>query len=100
MSKRLYGSLDLTRLIEKAKEGHSAFRKAESNGHIYVNINQWINDEKDAKGNDSSITLNSSKEKKEEEGKVYIGNLKISEAKSGDAPVGETDVPNLDDLPF
>lgn len=103
-SQRLYGSINLTKLLEEAKKGHSAFRRAESNGNIYVNVTQWINDKKDDKGNDSSITLASSKEKKDAEKRVYIGNLKISEGGGGDAPLNPEQAPdlavNLDDLPF
>lgn len=107
MPQRMYGSLNLTKLLEKAKEGHSAFRRAESNNNIYVNVTQWINDEKDAKGNDSAITLSSTKEAKETEGKVYIGNLKKADGGYGNTPIsakapGNEDLNgfNPDDLPF
>lgn len=106
MAKRMYGSLNLTKLMEKAKEGHSAFRRAESNGNIYVNITQWINDEKDAKGNDAAVTLSSTKEAKATEGKVYVANLKFAEDKGGDTAISSSnpgaDIENFnpDDLPF
>lgn len=74
-NKILVGSLCLTDIVEKAKQGHSAFTKAK-NGKIYFNILQWINEEADQYQNNSSYQLNSSKEKKEEEGKCYIGNAK------------------------
>lgn len=74
-NKILVGSLCLTDIVEKAKAGHSAFTKAK-NGKIYFNILQWINDEADQYQNNSSYQLNSSKEKKDEEGKCYIGNAK------------------------
>ena len=40
----LTGSLCLTEIVEKAKQGHSAFTKA-ANGKIYFNILQWLNSE-------------------------------------------------------
>lgn len=102
-SQRLYGSMNLTKMMDKAKAGHSAFRKA-NNGDIYFNVTQWINEERDAKGNDSSILLSSKKEAKDSEGKVYIGNLKKADNDTGgEAPVKPSDLSelgSLDDLPF
>lgn len=112
MPQKLYGSICLSDLVEKAKSGHSAFSKSEKNGKIYVNIQQWINDEKNSLGFDSSLLLSSKKEKKDEEGKVYIGNLKISEYSGAPITSGdlEFDLPGatavattaniVDDLPF
>jgi hypothetical protein len=103
MSILLNGSIDLTMLIEKAKAGHSAFSKSDKNGHIYVNITQWVNDEPNEFGQHSSFLLNSkSKEKQAEEGKVYFGNAKKAEA-GGGSPVAANDLPTgdeLDKLPF
>jgi len=93
----LTGSLCLTEIVEKAKQGHSAFTKA-ANGKVYFNILQWLNAEPDSYGNTSSFQLNSKKEKKEAEGKCYIGNAKFME-KGGDQPAAE-DIPAIDDLPF
>lgn len=99
MSNRLLtGSLCLTEILEKAKAGHSAFTKAK-NGKIYFNFLQWLNEKPDQYGNDSSLQLNSSKEKKEQEGKVYIGNAKYMEAGVGE-PVNPEEIPVADDLPF
>lgn len=103
MSILLNGSLDLTLILEKAKGKHSAFSKSEKNGHIYFNITQWINDEPNEFGQHSSLLLNSSKEGKETEGKVYIGNAKKVEGQQGAAPVSSKDaeeLPAADDLPF
>ena len=100
MSILLNGSIDLTLLIEKAKEKHSAFSKSEKNGHIYVNITQWVNDEPNQFGQHSSLLLNSSKEKKEAEGKVYFGNAKKGESATNSVPVESTDLPDTGDLPF
>jgi len=98
MSKLLYGSIDFTKLLELAKAGNKAFSKAE-NGKIYLNINIWINDEKDQYGNDASIQSNFKDATKEE--KIYFGNLKISEKKEAEPlQAGNNDVPNPDDLPF
>jgi hypothetical protein len=88
------GSLCLTDMVEKAKAGHSAFVKGK-NGKIYVNITEWVNDEPNQFGQHVSYLLNSSKEKKEEEGKVYIGNGKKSES-SGGTPVTSNDAAGLD----
>lgn len=94
----LTGSLCLTDIVEKAKQGHSAFTKA-ANGKIYFNFLQWLNSEPDKFGNQSSLQLNSKKDKKEEEGKQYIGNAKFMEATGGETPTAE-EVPDLDGLPF
>ena len=69
------GSICLTDLISKAKEGHSAYTKA-ANGKIYVNILIWDNDEADKYGNTTSLQLQSKKESIDKEGKVYFGNAK------------------------
>lgn len=95
----LTGSLCLTEIVEKAKQGHSAFTKA-ANGKIYFNILQWLNSEPDKFGNQSSIQLNSKKEKKDEEGKCYIGNAKFMEAGTGGEAPKPEEIPAVDDLPF
>jgi hypothetical protein len=96
MSKLLYGSICLSDLIEIGKTGHSAFKKAD-NGKIYISVNVWINDEKDQYGNDASIVVNPAKES--DHLKKYVGNLKYSEVK-GSVQANESDIPNIDDLPF
>ena len=95
------GSLCLTDLNNKAKEGHSAFRKAD-NGKWYVNITVWHNEETDKYGNDSSIMLNSHKDKREDEGKVYVGNLKLqsSTPAATQAQPGSSSLIIDDELPF
>jgi hypothetical protein len=99
MAQLFYGSICFSDLIEKVKEKHSAFTKA-NNGKIYINVSVWLNDEVDKYGNIMSILLNSKKEMKEKEEKFYIGNCKISEQK----PITELEVKTLvegiDDLPF
>jgi hypothetical protein len=87
-----YGSINLTDLIELAKKKHSAFTKG-NNGKIYAAINIWLNDEKDKFGNIMSVQINPSKEMKDLEDRVYIGNLKQSE---GPKPVSDRDVNGLD----
>ena len=102
MSQLINGSICLTDLIAKAKEQHSSFTKA-TNGKIYANITMWVNDEPDTYGNTVSLQLNSTQEKREAEGKVYIGNGKPAKKKEPEA-VGATDLANIDegleDLPF
>lgn len=100
MSKLLGGSLCLTDINANAKIGHSAFTKAK-NGKIYFNINIWLNDEADKYGNTVSIQLNSTKENRDAEGKIYIGNAKPVEAAPPE-PLGAGDdsIPDDDGLPF
>ena len=100
MSTLLGGSLCLTDINANAKIGHSAFTRA-ANGKVYFNINIWLNDEKDKYGNTASIQLNSKKELRDTEGKIYIGNAKPAEAAPPEQlQAGSADVPEDDDLPF
>ncbi len=99
MSQLINGSICLTDLIAKAKESHSSFSKA-ANGKIYGNITIWVNDEPDQYGNTVSLQLNSTQEKREAEGKVYVGNGKPAKKKDPE-PVSSADTAGLDDdLPF
>ena len=101
MSKLLNTSICLTDLMEKAKEGHSAFSRSEKNKKVYVNLLQWINDRPDDYGNISSLQLNSKEEKREQEGKVYIGNSKEIKLKEPEPlKAGEIETVEDDDLPF
>lgn len=88
----LSGSICLTTLLEKAKEGHSAFSKSRKDGKVYFNYAEWINEDANEFGQHSSILLSSTKEMKEKEGKVYIGNGKRFENK----PVTASDLPKDD----
>jgi len=98
MSKLLYGSIDFTKLLELAKAGNKAFSKAD-NGKIYLNLNVWINDEKDNYGNDASMQTSFKDAAKED--KIYFGNLKISEKKENEpVPENSAEIPEVDDLPF
>jgi hypothetical protein len=100
MSKLFTGSLCLTDILEKAKAQHSAFVKGQSNGKIYVNIKVWENDQRDKFGNTMSFQLNSTKEMRDIEGNIYIGNAKPSEA-AQPTPITSSDVEHLSsDLPF
>ena len=98
MSKLLFGSLDFSKLLELAKAGNKAFSKA-ANGKIYLNLNVWINDEKDNYANDASIQTTFKDSTKEE--KIYFGTLKISEQKPPE-PLAENsaEIPDETDLPF
>ncbi len=58
MAQSFYGSIDFTKLIEKAKAGDKAFTKTE-NGKIYLNVRVWVNDEQDNYGNIASFQSNS-----------------------------------------
>ena len=102
MSTLINGSMCFTDLCDQAKKGHSAFTKGK-NGKIYFNITEWVNDEPDQFGYHASFQLNSSKEKKEAEGKVYIGNGKLSQGQQA-APATQNDIaaniPSMDQLPF
>lgn len=91
MNQSFYGSICLTDLIELAKSKHSAFTKGK-NGKIYASVNVWLNENKDEFGNIMSIQLNPTKEKKDVDKKVYIGNMKKSD---GPKPVSDKDVDNL-----
>jgi hypothetical protein len=95
-----YGSICITELIEQAKVKHSAFSKA-ANGKIYCNVNIWLNKEEDKFGNIMSAQLAPSKERKDIDTKLYIGNFKKSE---GAKPLSDKDTKSFvdvaDDLPF
>lgn len=103
MAKLNVGSICVTDLLEQAKAKHSAFVKSEKNGKIYANIKVWVNDTPDQYGNHISLQLNSSKERKDIEEKVYIGNAKQVEMKEPQ-PIGDNDVKGIveeiDSLPF
>lgn len=102
-SKLYHGSICISDLVEAAKKRHSAFSKSVKNGKLYANILIWENNEKDEYGNTHSIQLNSTKEKKEAEGKTYIGRAKPME-RAEPQPISNSDVNNIaeqiDDLPF
>jgi len=89
-----YGSIDLTLLIDQAREKHSAFTKG-TNGHIYASVNFWVNAEVDKYGNIASAQLNPSKEMKDVDKKLYIGNFKKSD-RSG-KPISDRDVSGIGD---
>ena len=71
MSKKYYGSINLTAAKEAVEALSDAVAKA--NGKTYIKIDVWINDDKDQYGNVGSIKIAKSK--------VYLGNLKESEQK-------------------
>lgn len=92
MSQSFYGSVNLTLLIAEAKKKHSAFTKHD-NGNIYCNITVWLNDDVDKFGNIMSIQINPTKDRKEVDGKPYIGNCKIS---TSTRSVSDRDTAGLD----
>jgi hypothetical protein len=100
MSNRINSSICLTDLGEKYRAGHSAFTKG-NNNKVYVSLTTWINDEPDKFGNNVSHQLNSKQDKRDAEGKVYVGNGKTADA----APVATgmpaaTIITDGSDLPF
>ena len=95
MSTLLYGSIDFSKLLEEAKNGNKAFSRA-NNGKIYLNVNVWINDEKDQYGNISSLQTTFKDAAKED--KFYFGNLKESAPK--DLEQNSSEIPKEDDLPY
>jgi len=100
---RINGSICLSDISEKFKQGHSAFSKA-ANGKIYMNFTGWVNDCNDD-FKDFSLQLNSKQDKQEAEGKIYVGNGKIKPPVTTPAPAQSnaagtvTDIV-ADDLPF
>ena len=100
---RINGSICLSDISEKFKQGHSAFSKAE-NGKIYMSFTGWVNDATD-NFKDFSLQLNSKQDKQESEGKVYVGNGRIKPPVTTTPPPASnaagtvTDVVS-DDLPF
>lgn len=93
MSSKLFGgSICVTELMESLKTGHSSFSKAQ-NGKVYANILIWQNDEPDKFGNSMSLQLSSTKDMRETEEKVYVGNAKKLET---NRPVSARDIPNED----
>jgi hypothetical protein len=66
------------------------------NGKLYLNVDIWVNEEKDKYENIGSISVRQTKEEREaKEKKTYLGNFKTSELK---AQVPEQKA--FDDLPF
>lgn len=92
MAKFKLGSICLDDLFSASKAGHSSVTTAK-NGKKYANLVIWENEEPDKFGNTGSIQLNSTKENKESEAKIYIGNIKNP---------GSSNRPNNsnDDIPF
>ena len=95
MSKFDLGSICLDDLFAASKAGHSSIATAK-NGKKYANICIWHNPEPDKFGNDGSIQLNSTKEKRESESKIYIGNIK----NPGTGNQTQASQSGNDDIPF
>lgn len=92
MSKLLTGSICLTDINKEAIN-------IGKNGKKYINVNVWINDEKDRFGNDASIQQYIDKENK-----IYIGNVKYFEKDSekvpNATPENKKDEAGDDDMPW
>jgi hypothetical protein len=98
---RINGSICLSDISEKYKQGHSAFSTA-ANGKIYMNFTGWVNSANDD-FKDFSLQLNSKQDKQESEGKVYVGNGKIKPQTATAAPTPQAAATVDDDdttLPF
>ena len=95
----LSGSICLSDLIDQAKKKNEAFTKG-SNGKIYFNFSQWLNEDPDQYGNHSSLKLNPPKDSKSE--RVYFANAKRIELTSSAEALTESDIEGIDeeDLPF
>jgi len=87
-----YGSICVTDFLEQANKKHSGFSKG-NNGKIYAAVNIWLNGEPDKYGNTISVQLQSTKEKKDSEPKVYLGNAK--KADNSPKPISGQDLGNL-----
>lgn len=103
-SKLYSGTICVTDLMEQLKNGHSSFTKFGGNGKIYCNVLLWENSELDKYNNTHSLQLNSKKENKETEKRVYLGNFKPIERKSTSSGLSQEDFNKLEinesDLPF
>jgi hypothetical protein len=67
------------------------------NGKLYLNLDLWVNDEKDQYGNIGSLSVRQTKIAREaKEKKVYIGNFKPLEKTAPEPPTAQS----YDDLPF
>jgi len=102
MSERISASICINDLFDASKSLHSSVSLA-NNGKKYAQVVIWINDNKDKYGNDVSIQLNSSQEKRETEPKIYIGNGKsgrLPALPDNLAPKPDQTPLATDDLPF
>lgn len=92
MAKFKLGSICIDELFAASKAGHSSVTVAK-NGKKYASIIIWENEEVDKYGNNGSIQLNSTKENKESEAKIYIGNLRGQTSKAHDSNNSNDDIP-------
>lgn len=103
-SKLYSGTICVTDLMEQLKSGHSSFTKFGGNGKIYCNVLLWENSELDKFNNTHSLQLNSKKEVKDTEKRVYLGNFKPIEKKNTVSQLDKSDIESLKvddtDLPF
>lgn len=88
MADSYYGGINLTNLLAKLSEKHSAFSK-DKNGQIWCNCTIWCNENEDQFGNSASMQLNS-KDYAAGEKKIYIGNFKKNKPK--DRPIVDNDI--------
>ncbi len=103
-SKLFTGSICVSDILEQLRKPHSAFMKSPKNDKIYANILIWENMNPDEDWKTISLQLNSTKEMKEQEGKIYIGNASPMKSKepvplTADEAKSFLDTTN-DNLPF
>lgn len=103
-SKLFSGSICISDLLEQLRKPHSAFTKSPKNDKIYANILIWENMNPDEDWKTISLQLNSTKEMKEQEGKIYIGNASPMKSKDP-VPLTEAEAKSFidnapNDLPF
>ena len=95
-NKLFIGSICLSELNARAKEGHPAFSRA-ANGKIYVNVNLWFNDEADQYGKIAQLQVQ--KPKDSDEKTIYIGNFGVPKKKEIE-PIKANEIEDDDDFPF
>jgi hypothetical protein len=80
MAQRMYGSLDVTKIVELINAKHPAFSKSEKNGHVYMSLVVWVRDQPDEYGQDASVQPSVPKTatelEREANKKIYLGNLR------------------------
>jgi len=102
------GSIDLTELLNQAKQLHPSFSRG-NNGKAYASVQIWVNEQPDDYGQHLKIKLNLTKEQRETAGdkakelQLYVGRAKRFDL-TGSQPLTAMAAAELitddDDLPF
>jgi hypothetical protein len=97
-------STKFTGLINLTKCNNAKYLKSLKNGDKAVYVEIWLNDKADEFGNTMSVKISQTKEQREADGALYIGNAKPAAAfTQQQQPVPEptpTDTAGKGDLPF